>query len=129
MPALLAGCVGSDLAAAPDQTGPTLVVEASNRSADEVRVGYEFTADGIGGSGGMLVPTCRLETLASTVIGDYEVLLEGKSIAEGTVPPGITDEQFFIIRVRIDSDGVVAAAPPLVMATQPNVSAAIPGCP
>ena len=92
------------------------------------RVGFEFTAEGIGGSGGMPVPTCRLETLVSTVIGDYEIFVEGKSVADGTVPGGIADDQFFIIRVRIGPDGEVAAAPPLVMATQPNVSAAIPGC-
>jgi hypothetical protein len=128
MPAIVAGCVGGDLAAAPDQTGPTLVVEVSNFSADEIRVGYEFTADGLGGSGGMLVPACRLETQVSMVIGEYEVLVEGKSVADGTVPGGIADDKFFIIRLRIGPDGAVAAAPPLVMATQPNVSAAIPGC-
>jgi hypothetical protein len=103
-------------------------VELSNGSVDQVAIGYEFTAGGTSGVGEMLVPSCRRETLASTVSGDYKVTVEGKSVVEGSVPGGLEDDQFFVIRLRIGPDGEVEAAPPLVMATQPNVSAAIPGC-
>ena len=76
----------------------------------------------------MLAPACRIETMASTASGEYQVLVAGKSVAEGAVPGGIGDDRSVVIRLRIDPDGEVEAAPPLVMATQPNVSAAIPGC-
>ena len=128
MPAVLAGCFGGDFAAAPDLTGPTFVVEVSNNSANEVSVGYEVMAAGTSTGAEMLAPACRIETMASTASGEYQVLVEGKSAAEGIVPDVIGEDRSLVIRLRIDPDGEVEAAPPLVMATQPNVSAAIPGC-
>jgi hypothetical protein len=128
MSAILAGCVGADFAAEPDLKGPTFVVEVSNNSTNQVSVGYEVTAAGMSTGAEMLAPACRIETMASTASGEYQVLVAGKSVAEGAVPGGIGDDRSVVIRLRIDPDGEVEAAPPLVMATQPNVSAAIPGC-
>ena len=128
MPSILAGCFGGELVVAPAATGPTVVVEVANHSQHEVAVDYEFTSAGSSSVGAILVSACWLESIASSSGGEYRIGVDGNTVVEDNVPGGIEDDQFFVIRLRIDPRGEIEAAPPLVMATQPNVSAAIPGC-
>ena len=127
MPSILAGCFGGELVV-PEPTGPTVVVEVANHSEHEVAVDYEFTSPGLSAVGATLVSACWLESIASLSGGEYRIDVDGNTVVEDSVPGGIGDNQFFVIRLRIDPRGEIEAAPPLVMATQPNVSAAIPGC-
>ena len=63
-----------------------------------------------------------------TIFGSYRITVAGKKVLEDTVPPNAGSDHFLVIRVRIGPDGEVEVAPPVILATQPNLSAAIPGC-
>ena len=129
LPVLLAACVFGGRVEAPAPAGPTLVLDVTNRTADDVAVGYEFEAPGTGGTGEALATACRRDaTPLSTVVGSYHVTVDGKTVWEDAVPPGAGPDRFLVIGVRIGSDGEVEVAPPVILAAQPNRGIAIPDC-
>jgi hypothetical protein len=129
LPVVLAACAFGGRVEAPVPAGPTLVLDVTNRTADDVAVGYEFEAPGTGGTGEAIATACRRDaTMLSSVVGTYHVTVDGKTVWEDAVPPGAGRERFLVIRVQIGSDGEVEVAPPVILAAQPNVGVAIPDC-
>lgn len=124
---LLAGCMPAPAAPAP-VAGPTLVIDVTNGSSEEVILGFEWESVGAGGSGETFVAPCRREAAPfSTVSGEYRVLVDGEEVAGGSVPDEAGADAFFVIRVRVGPDGEAEAAPPVVVLREPPyVSAAIP---
>lgn len=129
LPLMLAACVLGTRVEAPELSGPTLVLEVANSSDGDVAVGYEFESPGTSGTGETLAAACRREAVPlSSVIGTYDVTVEGKKVWEDAVPLHADAGSFLVIRVRIGPDGEVEVAPPVILAAQPNLSVAIPGC-
>ena len=129
LPVVLAACAFGGRVEAPAPAGPTLVLDITNRSADDVAVGFEFESPGTGGTGEVLATACRRDaTPLSTIVGTYHVTVDGKTVWEDAVPPGAGPDRFLVIGVRIGSDGEVEVAPPVILAAQPNRGIAIPDC-
>ena len=129
LPVVLAACAFGGRVEAPAPGGPTLVLDITNRTADDVAVGYEFEAPGTGGTGEVLATACRRDaTPLSTIVGTYHVTVNGKTVWEDAVAPGAAAEGFLVIRVRIGPDGEVEVAPPVILAAQPRLGVAIPDC-
>ena len=129
LPTLLAACALGGRVEAPELFGPTLVLEVTNASDGDVAVGYEFESPGTGGTGETLAAACRREAVPlSSVVGTYHVTVDGKTVWEDAVPLHADAGSFLVIRVRIGPDGEAEVAPPVILAAQPNLSVAIPGC-
>jgi hypothetical protein len=129
LPLMLAACVLGGRVEAPELSGPTLVLDVTNGSDSDLAVGYEFESPGTSGTGETLATACRREaTPLSSVIGTYHVTVDGKTVSEDRVPLHADAGSFLVIRVRIGPDGEVEVAPPIILAAQPNLSVAIPGC-
>ena len=126
---LLAGCAPTGPVVAPDLSGPMLVVDLMNASADEAVLGWEFEAEGTSGGGESLVAACRRESMPlSSISGDYQIIVDGKTVFEDAVPPRASSETFLVVGVHIGPDGEVEVAAPGVALRAPEVSAALPGC-
>jgi len=129
LPLMLAACALGGRSEASDPSGPTLGLDITNASDRDVVVGYEFEAPGSGGSGEVFQTACRRDAARfQTIVGSYHVTVEGKTVWEDTVPANAGSDRFLVIRVRIGPDGEVEIAPPVILAAQPNLSVAIPGC-
>jgi hypothetical protein len=129
LPLMLAACVLGGRVEAPELSGPTLVLDVTNGSDSDLAVGYEFESPGTSGTGETLATACRREAIPlSSVIGTYHVTVDGKTVSEDGVPLHADAGSFLVIRVRIGPDGEVEVAPPIILAAQPNLSVAIPGC-
>ena len=106
------------------------MLDVTNRSDSDVAVGYEFESPGNGGSGGALATACRRDAAPySTIFGSYRITVAGKT-GPGGAPSRANagSDRFLVIRVRVGPDGEVEVAPPVILAAQPNLSVAIPGC-
>ena len=126
---VLTACALAGRSEAPDPSGPTLGLDITNASDRDVVVGYEFGAPGSGGSGEVFQTACRRDAARfQTIVGSYHVTVEGKTVWEDTVLANAGSDEFLVIRVRIGPDGGVEVAPPVILAAQPNVGVAIPGC-
>ncbi len=129
LPLMLAACALGGRVEAPELSGPTLVVEVTNGSGGDVAIGYEFESAGTAGTGEALAEACRREAVPlSSVVGTYQVTVDGKTVWEDAVPLHADAESFLVIRVRIGPDGDAEVTPPVILAAQPNLSVAIPGC-
>jgi hypothetical protein len=130
LPVMLTACaLGGRVEAPPQLFGPTLVLDVTNGSDGDVAVGYEFESPGTGGTGEALAEACRREAVPlSSIVGTYHVTVDGKTVWEDAVPLHADAGSFLVIRVRIGPDGEAEVAPPVILAAQPNLSVAIPGC-
>ena len=117
---ILCACVP---APAPNSApmGPRLVIDVRNSSNRDLEVGYEFEAGNTSGSGGGLIGACERQPMQGGQIGGaYEILVEGKSVLEATVPLSAPANAFMVVNVAVDPDGKVEVsqggfvqAPPL----------------
>jgi hypothetical protein len=124
---ILAGCVTAQTTQPPQ--GPTLVIDVTNASDREVVVATEFDSPGSSGNGESLAAACRREaTPVFPVTGDYRVSVDGEAVADGVVQASDGTGRFLVIRVFVGPDGDVEAAAPVILASAPDVSSAIPGC-
>jgi hypothetical protein len=123
---ILAGCVTGQTT---QPQGPTLVIDVTNASDREVVVASEFDSPGSSGNGESLAAACRREaTPVFPVTGDYRVSVDGEAVADGVVQASDGTGRFLVIRVFVGPDGDVEAAAPVILASAPDVSSAIPGC-
>jgi hypothetical protein len=128
LPVVLVACV-VDGQRMPEPGGPTLVMDITNASADEVAVGYEFDAPNMSGTGETLAMPCRREAMPiGTISGTYRIKVAGDTVLEQSVPPAAGPDAFLVVRIGIDPDGEVEVAAPVVVLEPPNASAALPGC-
>jgi hypothetical protein len=126
---LLAGCAPTGPVVAPDLSGPMLVVDVTNASADEPVLGWEFEAEGTSGGGESLVAPCRRDAIAlSSIIGDYQISVDGETVFEGSVPQRASSETFLVVGLRIGPDGEVEVTAPGLALQPPRASTALPGC-
>ena len=92
--------------------GPRLVIDVRNSSNRQLEVGYEFEAGQTSGSGAGLIERCSRQPMqAGQIGGDYEVLLDGKSVLEATVPLSAPADAFMVINVSVGPDGEVEVSP------------------
>ena len=108
--------------------GPELIIDVRNASGREMLVGYEFVAGGVSGTGEGLVLACQRQPVPGGQIGgDYVVLVDGKSVFEGTVPAA-PEGAFLIVNVSIGPDGEVQVSPGGFVRVPPVDTVAVPGC-
>lgn len=110
-----AGCmpVVAPVGQAGPQTGAELVIEVVNGSNRDLSVGYAFEHASMSGEGeGLAQPCERMSILFGEIAGTFAVRVDSETVIEGEVPPGLPSDGFFVVRVRVDSDGVVMADEP-----------------
>ena len=108
--------------------GPELVIDVRNASARELRVGYEFVAGEVSGTGEALVLACQRQPVHGGQIGgDYVVHVDGKSVFEATVPAA-PEGAFLVVNVSIGPDGEVQVSPGGFVRVPPVDIVAVPGC-
>jgi hypothetical protein len=92
--------------------GPSLVIDVRNSSNRQLEVGYEFEASQTSGTGaGLIEPCSRQPMQAGQIGGDYEILVDGKSVLQATVPLSAPADAFIVINVSIGPDGEVEVSP------------------
>jgi hypothetical protein len=114
----------------PELSGPTLVVEVTNRSDRDVAVGYTFATTVISASGEASSRACRREALRfGMVAGQYVITVDGKRVTTGAIGPKLPeDSEFLVIRLRIHENGGVEVNGPDVLPQAPVTNAAIVSC-
>jgi hypothetical protein len=110
--------------------GPTLIIDATNRSDAERSIGYEFEAGGTSGGGEGTLLACERSVLPfGEIASSFSVMVDGHPVMEETLPPGIPPDRFVVVRVTIAEDGTATAAEPVLAARMPPVAGApIPDC-
>lgn len=110
--------------------GPELVIDAVNGSNRERSLGYTFEHASMSGEGEGLAPPCeRMSMLFGEIAGTYAVRVDGETVLEGEVPPGLPADGFFVVRLRVDADGVVTTDEPGWTRIAPEVGAQrLQGC-
>ena len=92
--------------------GPSLVIDVRNSSNRQLEVGYEFEAGATAGTGAGLVEPCTRQPMqAGQIGGDYEILVDGKSVHQASVPLSAPQDAFMVINVSVGPDGEVAVSP------------------
>ena len=87
--------------------GPELIIDVRNASSGELRVGYDFVAGEVSGTGEGLVLACQRQPVHGGQIGGaYVILVDGKSVFEATVPAA-PEGAFLVVNVSIGPDGEV----------------------
>ncbi len=128
--AVLAGCVplgGPQVAPAPMQPGPIVVLAVTNRSPESRVVEFEHEAEGSSGGGGGEVPCGRMVMELGAVTGTYRLSVDGDEIASGRVPPGAGATSYLVFEVVIDEDGISRVAGPAIAQRAPQVEPTV--CP
>jgi hypothetical protein len=117
----LTGCFPTVVTVDPEQpTGPTLVVDITNRSDAERTLGYEFNAGNTSGGGEGTLLACERTVMPFGAIGGrYTVVVDGQPVTEGTLPPNLPADRFVVVRVTIAADGTATAAEPILVAREP----------
>lgn len=127
----LTACVPTAVTVEPGQpVGPTLVIDVTNGSDAERSIGYEFEMGSMSGGGEGMLLACERTVLPFGEIGSsFSVLVDGHSVMEETLPPGIPADRFVVVRVTIAADGTATAVAPVLAARMPPIQTQqIPGC-
>jgi hypothetical protein len=127
MAALLTACGELQV---PELSGPTLVVEVTNRSDRDVAVGYTFATTVISGSGETSSSACRREALRfGMVAGQYVITVDGKRVTTGGIGAELPeDSEFLVIRLKIHENGGVEVTGPGLLPQAPVTNAEIVSC-
>ena len=110
-----AGCmpVVAPVGQAGPGAGPLLVIDVANASNRDLSVGYEFQHPSLSGEGEGLAPRCgRMSIGFGEIAGTYAIRVDGETVFEGEVAPGLPSDGFFVVRLRVDADGLVTADQP-----------------
>jgi hypothetical protein len=122
--AFLAGCLpvaGPQVTPAPMQPGPTLVLAVTNLSGEDRTVEYESMAEA-GSSGGLSEVSCGHTVLQfGTVLGTYQLMVDGEEVAEARVPPGADPSAYIVFELVIGEDGTTQVAGPVMARRAPQV--------
>jgi hypothetical protein len=93
--------------------GPELVIDVANASNRDLSVGYEFQHPSMSGEGEGFAPRCaRMSIGFGEIAGTYAIRVDGETVFEGEVAPELPSDGFFVVRLRVDPDGVVTADQP-----------------
>ncbi|HUH16360.1 MAG TPA: hypothetical protein VMM85_00250 [Methylomirabilota bacterium] len=115
----------------PPPGGPQLVVEVTNRSDREVTFSYEFDQpQATSGGGGGSMPACTTTVQGWGEIGGrYQLMINGVSTVQGSLPPGAGAGSFLYVRLRVDPDGETVAGQSGLVRQEPElISEPIEGC-
>ena len=116
----MSACVTGVTVDQASTTGPTLVLDVTNASSDDVSVGYRFDGEATSGAGEGLSGACeRLVQPYGEVLGTYSIEIDGTSALDAMVPPNAAGA-FLLIRVTIAADGSPTVAAPLLLRQMPD---------
>lgn len=115
----------------PPPVGPQLVMELTNRSDRDLTFSYEFDQpQTMSGSGEGSMPACTTAVqLWGEIAGRYELMIDGVSAVQGSLPPGAGAGSYLFVRLRVDPDGEVVVGQSGLVRQEPElISEPIEGC-
>lgn len=96
------------------QPGPNLALAVTNLSGQDRTIEYESLAEGSSSGGLTEVPCGSTVVEFGTVLGTYEIMVDGEQVAEGRVPAGARAAPFIVLELVIAEDGTAAVAGPVM---------------
>jgi hypothetical protein len=121
----LTGCmpvvVPIEPAAPGPMPGPNLIVDVTNKSDRGFPVAYEFESEDSAGGGDGTVMACERSIVPLALVqGDYAIAVDGETVFEGSVPAGVPDESWYMVRLIVEPDGGVEVVGPAILPRMPE---------
>lgn len=107
------------------------MVEVTNRSDRDLTFSYEFDQpQAMSGSGEGSLPACTTTVQGwGEIAGRYELMIDGVSTVQGSLPPGAGAGSYLFVRLRVDPDGEVVVGQSGLVRQEPElISEPIEGC-
>lgn len=105
------------------------MLDVTNLSDRDVTIEHAYEDGQRSGSGEATFFSCHHNAgIASEVVGDYRVVVDGEHSFEGTVPDRASGETFLVVTIRIGPEGEVEIDGPGVTLEPLNEDSLIPGC-